>query len=103
LFFSRAFFITLSFSSARESRADDANIVASFSVDNNQQFSTMRSPDRDETIFQVPNVPDQEWSTSADLRKPVEASSKLIRCLPMFDCALFASHSKLSAMMESFG
>ncbi len=38
LFFSRAFFIIPSFSSARDSRADDANIVASFGVDDNQRY-----------------------------------------------------------------
>lgn len=33
--------------------------------------------------------------------KTVEASSKLMRCLRKFDFALFASHSKLRAMIES--
>jgi len=33
--------------------------------------------------------------------KTVEASSKLTPCLPKFDFALFASHSKLRAMIES--
>jgi hypothetical protein len=58
----------LSFSSIRDSRADNANIVASFGVDENQQLTTMRTPDSDETIqFRMYRV--RNWSANADLRK----------------------------------
>src|SRR4029077_277404 len=100
LFLSRAFLITPAFASASESRANDADILASFCMHDNKQFPTMRSADNDKTVFhrRMNRIGNGQRTRISENREP---SSKLISCFAKLAFAFFASHSKLRAMIES--
>src|SRR5437588_9836852 len=89
------FFIDPSFASIRQASANDADIIAPFRMDDNQQLAAIGASNRDKAIFLLGMR--RVWDGQRErIGEDGEASSNWRPCFAALDAAFLSFHSKVS-------